>query len=324
METRLKIRKMSDMTDELQKSSLDSPHHRVLRDKIKQLALPAGFMQTVETHYMTIARVIAQRFEGPGNTLLVSINGAQGSGKSTLTEFLEVLLASQYGLRVANLSLDDFYLTRSAREQRAREIHPLLATRGVPGTHDVDLAVSTFDCLRSGSPDGVCQLPRFDKSRDDRQPETMWPSITVPVDVILFEGWCNHAPVQDEQQLATPINTLESEEDPQGDWRSYVNRQLEYYHRTLFRATDLLIFLQAPSFEKVYEWRELQETKLKSTAPRGSHVMNRQQLERFIQHYERLTRGGLDHLPQQADILVRLDDDHRIVTVSGREVDGDR
>ena len=51
------------------------------------------------------------------------------------------LLELVHGLRAAILSLDDIYLSGADRLQRANTIHPLLATRGVPGTHDVGLGL---------------------------------------------------------------------------------------------------------------------------------------------------------------------------------------
>ena len=69
---------------------------------------------------------------------MVGLTGPQGSGKSTLAAKLPPLLAAR-GLRSAVLALDDLYLTHAERRRLAADIHPLLATRGVPGTHDVAL-----------------------------------------------------------------------------------------------------------------------------------------------------------------------------------------
>lgn len=118
----------------------------------------------------------------------------RGSGKSTAAALLADFLAL-LGLRTAILSIDDLYLTRSARGRLAREVHPLLVTRGVPGTHDLDLGVRTIDALcalRSGQ---RLPLPCFDKSTDDRLPPLRWPAIEGPVDIILFEGWCAREPI---------------------------------------------------------------------------------------------------------------------------------
>lgn len=118
--------------------------------------------------------------------------------------------------------------------------------------------------------------------------------------------------MQSKQQLQQPINPLETEHDPHGIWRNYVNEQLKQYHQQLFCQADLLVFLQVPSFEKVYLWRGLQEQKL---AQKNTTTMNQQQLRFFIQHFERLTRQALQHLPQQADFLLSINTQHKITAL---------
>ena len=76
--------------------------------------------------------------------LIIGINGSQGSGKSTLADYLCTMLNERYQLRCVSLSLDDFYLTKLERQQLASQVHPLLETRGVPGTHDIPLALETI------------------------------------------------------------------------------------------------------------------------------------------------------------------------------------
>ncbi|HZD51482.1 MAG TPA: hypothetical protein VE175_00410, partial [Woeseiaceae bacterium] len=146
-----------------------------------------------------------------GRPVIVGINGAQGSGKSTLALFLSNWLERETGLATARLSIDDMYLGKSEREALSRTLHPLFATRGVPGTHDIGLGERVLDALTaSGSPRSV-HLPAFDKASDDRLPETRWPRVEAPVDAVLFEGWCVGARPQEPAQLAEPINALEEE-----------------------------------------------------------------------------------------------------------------
>jgi len=285
----------------------------LLEREIQKRCLPSDFMSTVQRWYLPLAQQITKARVNEQGSLLVSFNGAQGSGKSTLTAFLKLILTHHFKLNTVEISIDDFYLTKQQRLQLAGEIHPLLETRGVPGTHDIKLAVDTINCLRRCSKNNPCRVPQFDKACDDRKSESDWPVISTPVDIILFEGWCNHAPVQTKQQLDQAVNELEQVDDHDGLWRSFVNDQLEIYHRQLFDQSDLLIYLQVPSFEKVYEWRGLQERKLsKDNNLSNQAVMNEQQLKRFIQHYERITRSCLEKLPDQADIVLILNDQHAI------------
>jgi D-glycerate 3-kinase len=243
--------------------------------------------------------------------LIVGLCGSQGSGKSTLAATLQSLLCS-LGLKTATLSLDDVYLPLRAREQLARTVHPLLRTRGVPGTHEVDLAQRIFAALGTNE---TVSLPLFDKALDDRRPQSDWVRVQAPLDVVLFEGWCVGAVPQSEDALRQPVNALEKDEDPDGVWRRYVNEALAGPYQTLFREIDLLILLAAPSFDVVYRWRLEQENELRrAVSKRGDDVsalMTDQQLRRFVSHYERLTRHILAEMPDRADIVVRLDSRRR-------------
>lgn len=288
----------------------------ILQQEIQHHALPVEFIDTVQQWYLPVASRLASLKTGRSDALLVSFNGSQGSGKSTITAFLRLILIHQFKLNTVEMSIDDFYLTHEERQQLANRVHPLFATRGVPGTHDVELAVHTLSCLRQCRNHNPCSLPRFDKAVDDRSPVKEWPVINKPVDIILFEGWCNHAPVQTQKQLQQPINDLERNEDADMIWREYANDSLRTYHEKLFSQADHLIFLQVPSFEMVYEWRGLQEQKLAASATTSKHgVMDEQQLRRFIQHYERITRQCLKDLPETADIVIQLDASHTIRSV---------
>lgn len=244
-------------------------------------------------------------------TLVFGLNGAQGTGKSTLARLLKVLLERIYGLRVAILSLDDLYLTASERQRRSETIHPLLATRGVPGTHDVRLGIRTIRALRQGKP---LALPRFDKARDERRPVAEWPRWEGPCDVLIFEGWCVGARSQRARELEEPINDLERIEDPSGDWRWYVNRELGGAYQELFSEIDLLLMLRPRDFGRVYAWREEQEQRLRDSGA-GEEIMTPGTVRRFVMHFERLTRFIWDEMPGRADALVYLGDDHLVEQV---------
>jgi D-glycerate 3-kinase len=250
--------------------------------------------------------------------LIVGLSGAQGSGKSTLARRLAQALRGRR-LAVATLSLDDVYLPLAEREHLARTEHPLLVTRGVPGTHDVALALQILAAL--GEP-GTVRLPVFDKATDDRRPYSESISVAAPVDVVLFEGWCVGAVPQPESALVEPVNALERDEDSKGVWRRYVNRALAGAYQQLFDKIDLLVFLAAPSFDVVCRWRLQQEDELRRRIAEqggdGSRVMSERQLERFIAHYERLTRHMLNEMPARADIVVRLDPQRRMTLETAR------
>lgn len=272
--------------------------------------LPNDFRLLVADHYKPlVAWLVSKRRSS--DSFFLGINGAQGTGKSTLADFFRVALESDHGWRVAVLSIDDFYLTRAEREALARNVHPLLQTRGVPGTHDLRMLLDCLKQLKHLSAGREAKLPRFDKSKDDRADSSNWPSVTGPLDVIILEGWCVGSIAQSKEELSQPANTLERDEDPSGAWRTFMNRNLQRYTATIFAQLDALVFLKAPSFDAVYRWRLEQERKLAAVSPPDSAgIMDQRQLSRFMQFYERLTRANLVSLDELADVVLDLDDNH--------------
>jgi len=273
--------------------------------------------EALEGFYMPLALTLHQWRRDQNAPLVLGIAGAQGSGKSTLGQLLAVILERGFGYRVATLSIDDLYLPRARREELARTVHPLLATRGVPGTHDARLGLGILDHLRRLGADESVRLPRFDKARDDRLPSEQWQPFNGPPDVILFEGWCVGARPQPEYALKIDVNSLEEIEDADLAWRGFVNRQLAGDYARLFATLDRLLFLKVPGWQSVFTWRRQQEHELARATPEGEgpHIMNDDQLQRFIQHYERLTRLMLATAPGYADVVVELGIDHEVTTV---------
>ena len=258
-----------------------------------------------------IERAIAAALpEHQRRPLIVGVCGSQGSGKSTVCKTLTARFR-QAGLNVANLSLDDLYLPLADRVHLAERVHPLLRTRGVPGTHDTKLGIETLDALAHAR---QVRLPRFDKAIDDRRPVAAWESIEGPAQLVLFEGWCVGAKPQTIDALAQPVNALEANEDVNGRWRRYVNDALAADYQRLFAKIDLLVLLAAPSFEVVLRWRTQQEQELRAQAKESrSGVMSDAEIARFIQHYERLTKHTLMEMPTRADLVIRLAADRAVV-----------
>lgn len=286
-----------------------------LEQFMKKERLPEGFRTLVSEAYLPIADRLLTWKAGHSGTapLVVGINGAQGTGKSTLAHFLAEFLKESAGLNVFVLSLDDLYKTRAERHLLAERVHPLLATRGVPGTHDVALAMGLLDAMASGEA-GVLRCPRFRKELDDRVADVDWYSLDLPVDVVLFEGWCVSARPQSIEALESPINAFESASDSEGIWRGFVNDALAGAYADLFARIDHTVLLRVPSFDCVLDWRMEQEAKLRlkcadSGSSEGQHFMSELELMDFIAHFERLTRWMLVDMPRFAEVLVDFNRD---------------
>lgn len=294
--------------------------------------IPAAQAGPLRPYYaQLLADLLALRERCAARTPVVGICGAQGSGKTLLARVLQRALHAGAGLAVAVLSLDDLYLPSAERARLATQVHPLLQTRGVPGTHDVRLGVRLIERLRDASPDAITRLPRFDKLTDEPCPASQWDTFTGRADMVLFEGWCVGAHPQPPAALLQPVNSLERALDADGRWRSYVNAQLEGSYRQLFGLLDRLMMLRAPAFEVVFRWRREQEHKLAARAAirgrsagaqgqaRGApRMMSDDELERFIMHYERLSRHILDEMPGRADVVVALDAERQVLSLHRR------
>lgn len=269
-------------------------------------ALPEGFpanRSSAEAACAIATRIMNLRESG--TPPLAGINGAQGSGKSTLVRLVAEALERFHGLRPCTLSLDDFYFGKPARYQLGDKVHRLCETRGAPGTHDTILLLDTLDALGNAGPDDRTPLPRFDKLDDDRIARDDWPDFTGRPDVILLEGWCVGLRAEDVPAYAGPINELEAAEDTDGSWFAWSRDELAAEYSKVWDRIELLVSIEVPDLETVIDSRLKQEQGL--VAAGGQQGMDRAAVIRFVQHYERFTRALWAAMPQRADMLFRRD-----------------
>jgi len=242
---------------------------------------------------------------------IIGIQGCQGSGKTTLCEFIKLYIEYAHDAKVEICSIDDFYLSKQERQTLSKTTHHLLATRGVPGTHDTSLILKTFEAFKNRRSQKV---PVFKKQIDDRADPSEWQVWATEPDILIFEGWCVGIPAQAASALSTAINDLEKDEDSDGLWREHVNNALAKQYQEVFQYLDSMLVIQAPSFDCVYEWRLQQEQrmieKMQQRQEDYSQAMTPAQIERFISHYQRLTEHGFRALPSIADATLYLNNDH--------------
>ena len=245
--------------------------------------------------------------------LMIGLAGGQGSGKTTISSILTLILQKYFKLKVFKVSIDDFYKTRKNRKVLSKNKHPLLMTRGVPGTHDVDLILKFFKKVKSKSFKNLT-VPKFNKAIDDRCKKSLWFKLKSKPDVVIFEGWCVGAKAQTNKQLKIPINSLERVYDQGIKWRSHVNNQLKSKYKTLFKQLDGLLYLKAKNFNILRNWRLKQERKLwvQTKEKKNLKIMSSGDVINFMQTYQRITQQMFKDAIKSSSIIMNLNKNHKI------------
>jgi D-glycerate 3-kinase len=246
-------------------------------------------------------------------TLIIGLAGGQGSGKTTISSILTLILQEYFKLNVFKVSIDDFYKTRRDRKILSKNKHPLLMTRGVPGTHDIDLMLKFFKKVKSKSFKSL-EVPKFNKAIDDRCKKNSWYKLKSKPDVVIFEGWCVGAKAQTNKQLKTPINSLERVYDQGIKWRSHVNIQLKTKYKILFKQLDGLLYLKAKNFNILRNWRLKQERKLwvQTKNKKNLKIMSSGDVINFMQTYQRITQQMFKDAIKSSSIIMNLNSNHQI------------
>ncbi len=263
----------------------------------------------LNTFYLPLSQWIYSTYKKDNKIKIIGLSGGQGAGKSTITGILKFILKKKYGLELCVFSIDDFYKTKAERNKMSKNTHPLFLTRGVPGTHDINLISKTFKSLKKKVFKPVL-IPKFDKSIDDRFKKSKWTRVKKAPSVIIFEGWCIGARHQKDRDLKKPLNFIEKKYDNNLKWRKKVNNQLKNNYKKLFNKMDKLVYLKAPSFNHIFQWRLQQEQKLKLTS-KNKKTMSKSKIREFIMFYERITRHMMKDFSNISDLTIFLDKKHR-------------
>ena len=241
----------------------------------------------------------------------ICLTGGQGSGKTTMSEFIQLVLNKFCNKRTVGFSIDDLYKTQEERKKLADEIHPLCEVRGMPGTHDMSLGFDLLDSLSKANNSSKTAIPAFNKPLDTHYPKNEWKVFTGKPDFIFFDAWCGGVKPISEDNWDPPINKLEEEMDPKGVWSKWSNQELSGDYQKFFSLIDLLILIRVPSMEHVFQSRWLQEQTLEKNTSNPEmldKIMTQEEVYRFVMHYERLTRHILKDMPNYCDILIDRDE----------------
>jgi len=271
-------------------------------------------MKNLKKIYIPMSFWIENQYKEKGNTLFIGLSGGQGSGKTTVTAILGIILKKFFKRKVCTISIDDFYKTLKDRHKMSETLHPLFKIRGVPGTHDINLMRKFFSFLKKKSFIKF-KIPKFDKSKDDRIKKKYWPTVNEKPEIVILEGWCVGAKSQSYATIKKSINVLEKKEDKNFVWRKYVNEKLKKEYKKIFNMIDNFIFMRVPNFNMVFKWRLLQEKKLRKNSYSKSKIMSYNEIKRFIMFYERITLQMIKDLSKSASIVMLLKKNHDIKKV---------
>ena len=237
--------------------------------------------------------------------LIQGFLGGQGTGKTTLTTMLSLILEHQ-GYRTVSLSIDDLYKTYADRQQL--QIHdPRVDRRGPPGTHDLDLGVQVLTALKQGQT--PVELPRFDKSAWQGAGDRTTPETITGADIVLFEGWLvGVRPIAPTTFDTAPPPILTAADRT---FARDMNDRLKAY-APLWDLLDRLIVLYIPDYRLSLQWRKQAEHDL---IAQGKPGMTDAAIAEFVTYFWRslhpdLFITPLIQQPQTVDLVIEINADH--------------
>jgi D-glycerate 3-kinase len=271
-------------------------------------------LEDLKKTYIPMSLWIENKYKKRGKTLFLGFSGGQGSGKTTIVAILKIILKKCFNREAHVSSIDDFYKTLKNRNKMSNVIHPLFKTRGVPGTHDINL-IKNFLNIVKRKKFRKFKIPKFEKALDDRMKKKYWTNIKKKPQIVILEGWCIGAKPQSNSLIKKPVNSLEKKEDGNLVWRKHVNNKLKKEYKKLFQMIDHFIFIKVPNFNMVLKRRLLQEKKLKKKWNLKKKIMSANEIKRFIMFYERITLQMIKDLSKSASVVMLLKKNHRIKRV---------
>ena len=262
--------------------------------------------------YKYINRTIKKIFEkivlSKKKTILIS--GSQGCGKTTLLKLINRNFKNFYKIDPLCISLDDYYLTKIQRIKISKTIHPLLITRGVPGTHSIKKLFETINHFENKK--YPIKLIKFDKLSDNRSKNSN--IISKQKDILILEGWCCGCTPINNNFLKKNLNKIEKN-DYNFVWRNYYNNKLNNEYKLLFKKFKYLIYYQIPKFDYVLNWRLKQEVKFKSKKNKINNIMSEEDINNFILFYEKITKWMMKKTPSKASLIIKINKKQKIVEI---------
>ncbi|MEC4986993.1 MAG: glycerate kinase [Oscillatoria sp. PMC 1068.18] len=284
----------------------------VVYPEVVELCTNFGIQNSHETQetlwklWLPIAIQLAEKRQQLQRPFIQGILGGQGTGKTTLTAILKLIL-QHFNYPTLTFSLDDLYKTYLERE-RLKQQDSRLIWRGPPGTHDVKLGIDILDQLRQPNRKYPLLIPRFDKSLFGGKGDRSEPERVDAVDLILFEGWfVGVRPINDQAFLATPPPIITPEDRK---FAQDCHQKLKEY-LPLWEQLDSLMVLYPVDYRLSKKWRQEAEQKM---VAQGKSGMSDEEVEKFVEYFwislhPELFITPLLHNSEVVDLVVEIDRD---------------
>lgn len=268
---------------------------------------PESCLETLWNLWLPLTIQLADLRKKQDYPLIQGILGGQGTGKTTLTNVLDLLL-QKLGYSSVGISIDDIYKTYAERQALLKQDSRLI-WRGPPGTHDVQLGIKVLDDLRySNQP---VAIPRFDKSLHNGNGDRIEPQLIDNVEIIFFEGWFVGAIPVDENVFLNPPFPIITSEDIK--FAQDINEQLKQY-LPLWQRLDRLMILYPLDYHFSLQWRKDAEHKM---IAKGKSGMSDQEIEEFVYYFWKSLHPELFINPltknsELTDLVIEIKEDHSL------------
>ena len=268
--------------------------------------------ETLSNLWLPLAIQLAEYRREMPRPFIQGILGGQGTGKSTLSSILRLILR-HLGYNALCLSLDDLYKTYSERQILSKQ-DPRLIWRGPPGTQDIELGLTVLDRLRHPSQQAAIEVPRFDKSAWGGAGDRSRSQVVEGVDIVLFEGWFVGVRPIEPSAFDTAPPPILTEGDRQ--FARDMNARLQDY-LPLWERLDRLILLYPVDYRISVQWRCQAERQMMAAGKSG---MTDAEIEQFVNYFWKalhpeLFIKPLTGKPEWVDMVIEIDRDRSVGAV---------
>tara|TARA_Y100001970_G_scaffold292168_1_gene432270 strand:+ start:3693 stop:4661 length:969 start_codon:yes stop_codon:yes gene_type:complete len=231
---------------------------------------------------------------------IYGISALPGTGKTTFGKWIENI-SSSLNLKITVVSLDDFYLPHSEMSIAVKD-NPWNVSRGFPGTHSVNLMMTSLSNWKGGD---KLKTPLFDKSiRNGFGDRCGWRESNP--DLLIIEGWfLGVLPCLDKKKLNyTYLETLTESEIR---YRNLINQNLISY-QPIWEMINRTWHIKPMKFSFTDKWKEEQEANLFKQRGNSLNGLNLRNFQRMINMS--IPSNSFDNI--KADVLIKLSDQRKV------------